>query len=150
MARYNKIYAGPATEVTPQVEEAPANVALTPGMIVTRNGSGKFILHALAGGRGRFRVVQDNYLALEGVDTAIAADDTAIGLIPLDEQFFYVRVATGNNLVKGDPLVSNGAGLLAKGSTQGHHILFWAEETYNNASGSSQLVLARVGQGTMP
>jgi hypothetical protein len=150
MPRYNKIFAGPVTEVTPQVEECLANVALTPGQIVTRNGSGKFILHATAGGRGRFRVVQDNYLAQEGVDTAIAADDTAIGLIPLDEQFYYVRVVTGQNLTKGDPLVSNGAGALTKGVTSGHHVLFWAEETYNNASGSTQLVLARPGQGVMP
>lgn len=150
MARYNKIFAGPATEVTPQVEEAPCNVALTPGMIITRNGSGKFIAHATAGARGRVRVLQDNYLAMEGVDVQVAADDVGIGLIPLDEQLFYVRVATGNNLTKGDGLVSNGAGLLAKAATQGHHILFWAEETYNNASGSSQLVLCRVAQGTVP
>lgn len=149
MARYNKIFAGPFTEATPQVLEAPANIAITPGTIATLS-SGKFIAHATGGGRGRVFVIQDNYLALEGVDTQIAANDTALGLIPLDEQLFYVRVATGNNLAKGDPLVSNGAGLLAKGATTGHHILFWAEETYNNASGASQLVLARVGQGTMP
>lgn len=149
MARYNKIYAGPATEVTPQVEEALCNVALTPGQIVTLS-AGKWVAHALAGGRGRVRVLQDNYLAMEGPDVQVAANDTGVGLIPLDEQLYYVRVATGNNLTKGDPLVSNGAGLLAKGATQGHHILFWAEETYNNASGASQLVLARVGQGTMP
>ena len=149
MARYNKIYAGPTSEVLPQVEEAPANVALTPGNIVTLS-SGKFILHATAGGRGRFRIVQDNYLALESVDTQIAANDTAIGLIPIDDQLYYVRVVTGQNLTKGDPLVSNGSGQLTKGSTQGHHILFWAEETYNNTSGSAQLVLARAAQGVMP
>ena len=149
MARYNKIFAGPLTEVTPQVEELPCNVALTPGMIVIRS-AGKWIAHATAGGRGRVRVLQDNYLALEGPDVQVAANDTGIGMMPLDEQFFYVRVATGNNLTKDDPLVSNGAGLLTKGATTGHHILFWAEETYNNASGASQLVLVRVGQGTMP
>lgn len=149
MARYNKIYAGPTSAVLPQVEEAPANVALTPGNIVTLS-SGKFILHATAGGRGRLRVVQDNYLAMESVDTQIAINDTAIGLIPIDDQLYYVRVVTGSNLTKGDPLVSNGSGQLAKGATTGHHILFWAEETYNNASGASQLVLCRSAQGTMP
>lgn len=149
MARYNKIFAGPATEVTPQVEELPCNVALTPGMVILRS-SGKWIAHATAGARGRIRVLQDNYLAMEGVDTNVAADDIGIGLIPLDEQLFYVRVATGNNLTKGDGLVSNGAGLLAKAATQGHHILFWAEETYNNNTGSSQLVLCRTAQGTVP
>lgn len=138
------------TENTPQVEEAPCNVPLTPGMIVTRNASGKFIAHAVAGGRGRLRVLQDNYLAMEGPDVAIAADDLGIGLIPLDEQLFYVRVATGNNLIKGDNLVSNGAGLLAKAATTGHDILFTAEETFNNNTGASQLVLCRAAQGKQP
>ena len=149
MARYGKIYAGPASETLPQVEEAPCNVALTPGMIVTKS-SGKWIAHATAGARGRVRVLQDNYLAMEGPDVQVAANDTGIGMIPLDEQLFYVRVATGNNIAVDSPLVSNGAGLLALGSTTGHHILFWALEAYNNTSGASQLVLARVGQGTMP
>lgn len=149
MARYNKIFAGPVTENTPQVEEAPCNVALTPGQIVILS-AGKWVAHATAGGRGRIRVLQDNYLAGENPDVQVAANDTGIGMIPLDEQFFYVRVATGNNVPKGGPLVSNGAGLLANGVTTGHQILFWAEEAYNNASGASQLVLARVGQGTMP
>lgn len=150
MARYNKILAGPPKKVDPQVEEAPCNVALTPGQIVVLNGSGKWIAHATAGGRGRVRVLQDNYLACEDVDTQIAANDTGVGLIPEDDELFYVRVATGNNLTKGDPLVSNGSGVLAKGATTGHHILFWAEETYNNTSGSSQLVLARAATGTIP
>ncbi len=34
MARYNKIFAGPATQVTPQVAEVPASVAIIPGSIV--------------------------------------------------------------------------------------------------------------------
>lgn len=149
MGRYNKIFAGPPQKVDPQVEEAPCNVALTPGQIVVLS-SGKWIAHATAGGRGRFRVLQDNYLALETVDTQIAANDTGIGLIPHADQLFYVLVATGNNLTKGDPLVSNGSGVLAKGATSGHQILFWAEETYNNNTGSNQLVLARVASGTVP
>jgi hypothetical protein len=95
-------------------------------------------------------VLQDNYLALEDADTALAVNDIGMGLIPLDDQRFAVRVATGQNLTKGDGLVSNGAGLLVKAATSGHQILFWAEETYNNASGVSQLVLASPAQGTVP
>lgn len=149
MARYNKIFAGPVTENTPQVEELPCNVALTPGQIILAS-AGKFIAHATAGARGRIRVLQDNYLALEGPDVQVAANDIGCGLIPLDEQLFYVRVATGNNVPKGGPLVSNGAGLLANGVTSGHQILFWAEEAFNNNTGASQLVLARPATGTMP
>lgn len=149
MARYNRIFAGPAKKNDPQVEEAPCNVALKPGTLVTLSG-GKWIAHAVAGGRGRFRVLQENYLVCEGVDTDVAANDTGIGLIPEDDEMFYVRVATGNNLTKGDGLVSNGAGLLAKAATQGHEILFTAEETFNNNTGASQLVLVRPAQGRVP
>ncbi|WP_168072803.1 hypothetical protein [Caulobacter sp. SSI4214] len=149
MGRYNKIFAGPPCELDVQVEEAPCNVALTPGSIILL-GSGKWIAHNTAGGRGRIRVLQDNYLACEGVDVQVAANDTGIGLIPHGDLLFYVLVATGNNLAKGDPLVSNGAGVLTKGATSGHQILFWAEETYNNTTGSSQLVLARPATGTVP
>ncbi|PZR36483.1 hypothetical protein [Caulobacter segnis] len=149
MPRYNKIFAGPPGEVDVQVEEAPCNVSLTPGQLVVLS-SGKWVAHATAGGRGRYRVLQDNYLACEDVDTQIAANDTGVGLIPHGDLLFYVRVATGQNLAKGDALVSNGSGVLVKGATSGHQILFWAEETYNNTSGSTQLVLVRPAQGTVP
>lgn len=47
MARYNKIFAGPATQVTPQVAEAPASSAIMPGSIVVLT-AGKFALAGAA------------------------------------------------------------------------------------------------------
>jgi hypothetical protein len=140
MARYNKIFAGPVTQVTPQVREAPAAVALTPGVLATYT-SGKFAL-ATAATIGKVFVIQDNYLALEGVDTQIAVDDTAIGMELLDEQFFNVRVATGNNLVIGSALTPAAAGSLALASTS-DLVVAYSEETYNNNTGSAQLVRVR-------
>lgn len=145
MARYNKIYAGPATQATPQVQEAIAAVDLLPGRIVVLDGSGEFAL-AGAATTGKVFVVQDNYLALKGVDDVIAAGNRAIGMEMLDEQFFNVRVATGNNVAKGAALTPAANGELALAALSDMVVAF-AEESYNNTSGSGQLVRARAAKG---
>lgn len=140
MARYNKIYAGPVTQVTPQVRELPADVAITPGQIIVATG-GEFVL-GTAATVGKVWVAQDNYLALEGTDTPYAIADTVIGMEMLDEQFFNVRVATGNSLVIGSALTPAAAGALALASTS-DLVVAYSEETYNNNTGSAQLVRVR-------
>lgn len=146
MARYNKIYAGPFTEALPQTAEADSAVAITPGMALVLT-SGAF---ALAGAAtvGQVYIAQDNYLTLANVDDPIAIGDTVIGLIPLPTQLFNVLVATGNNLVKGDALTLAASGLFAKASTA-DMVVGFADETYNNNTGSSQLVRMRGASGYM-
>ena len=39
MARYNKIFAGPVTEVLPQVDEVIATAAILPGQLFTHAGA---------------------------------------------------------------------------------------------------------------
>ena len=51
-------------------------------------------------------------------------------------------LATGNNLVKGSPLTTNGTGRLVLATT-GQRIVAFSEETYNNNTGSDQLVRVR-------
>lgn len=68
MARYNKIYGGPAEEVKPQVHEAICATSVLPGTAVVRT-AGAFVA-AVAASKGRMFVVQDNYLAMKGVDDA--------------------------------------------------------------------------------
>lgn len=140
MARYNKIYAGPATEVTPQVRELPAAAALKPGRLIVVT-AGEF---ALAGAAtvGKIWVVQDNYLACKGVDDDWAQDDTAIGMEFLDQHFFNVRVATGNNVAIGSALTPAANGELALAGAS-DLVVAYAEEAYNNTSGSGQLVRVR-------
>lgn len=147
MARYNKIYAGPATQPTPQVQEAIAAADLLPGRIAVLNGSGQF---ALAGAAtvGKIFVIQDNYLALKGVDDVWASGNRAIGMEMLDEQFFNVRVATGNDVAKGAALTPAANGELAIASVSDMVVAF-AEESYNNTSGSGQLVRVRAAKGYM-
>lgn len=144
MARYNKIYAGPATQVTPQVRELPAAASTVPGSLVVVT-AGKF---ALAGATtvGKVWVAQDNYLAGKGVDDAIAANDVLIGMELLDEQFFNVRVATGNNLSIGTPLTPAADGALAIAATS-DLVVAYSEEAFNNTSGSAQLVRVRAATG---
>lgn len=144
MARYNKIYAGPVTEVTPQVQELPAAASTLPGCLIVA-ASEEFAL-AGAATTGKVFVAQDNYFAQLGVDDAWAEGDTMIGMEMLDEQFFNVRVATGNNVVKGAALSPAANGLVAL-SGEGDKVIAYAEEAYNNTSGTSQLVRVRAAKG---
>lgn len=145
MPRFNKIYAGPVTEPTPQVQEALAAAATLPGLAVTLNGSGQFAI-AGAASNAKLFVAQDNYLALKGVDDAWAAGDTMIGMEMLDEQFFNVRVPTGQNITKGATLTTNATGRFVATAT-GNPIRAIAEETFNNNTGSDQLVRVRAAKG---
>lgn len=140
MPRYNKIFAGPFTEATPQARELLAAAAIKPGRLVVIS-SGKF---ALAGATtiGKVWVAQDNYLAQKGVDDDWAQDSSMVALELLDEQFFNVRVATGNNVAIGSALTPAANGELAIASTS-DLVVAYAEEAYNNTSGSGQLVRVR-------
>lgn len=144
MPRYNKIYAGPFTEATPQVQEAPAAVAILPGTLITRT-AGKFA-YATAATVGKVFIAQDNYLAMEGVDTPYAVDDRVLGMELLQDQLFYARVPTGVNVALDARLTpgANGTFILAGLSDL---VVATAEEAYNNTSGADQLVRVRAAIG---
>lgn len=143
MPRYNKIYAGPFTEATPQVQEAILGGAYLPGTFLIWNGAN--FAQAAANSLLKLFILQDNYLLLKGVDDAWTSGDRGIGMELLDEQFFNARVATGNNLVKGSPLTTNGTGRLVLATT-GQRVVAFSEETYNNNTGSDQLVRVRAAK----
>lgn len=145
MARYNKIFAGPFTEATPQVREAPAAAAITPGQLIVLS-NGKFT-PAGAATTGKVYVAQDNYLVMGGVDDAYAVDDTVIGMELLDEQFFNVRVATATNVAQDAALVPGAAGALVLAAAGAKQVVAFAEEAFNNTSGSAQLVRVRAAKG---
>lgn len=147
MARYNKIFAGPVTESLPQVQERICDASVLPGTALIEAASDKFA-QAGANSNAKVYVCQDNYLTLKGVDTAWAAGARVIGMEPLDEQFFNVLVPTGQNILKGSGLTTNAAGKFVLATT-GQRIIMFAEEAYNNTSGSDQLVRARKAQGNL-
>lgn len=146
MPRYNKIYAGPVTEPTPQVQERVLNGAYLPGTAVVESGSN--FAQAGANALTKVFILQDNYLALKGVDDAWPSGDRGIGMEMLDEQFFNVRVPTGVNVARGAQLTTNASGKFVLATT-GQRVIMIAEEAYNNTSGSDQLVRARVARNQL-
>lgn len=146
MARFNKIFAGPVDYSKPQVQERICDAAVLPGTVLIESGA-KFA-QAGASPATKFYIAQDNYLALKGVDDAWPAGDRIVGMEPLDELFFNVRVPTGQNIARGANLTSSAAGKLVIATT-GQRVLMIAEETYNNNTGADQLVRARKAQPGM-
>lgn len=145
MARYNKIFAGPFTEATPQVQEGIAAAATLPGLAVVFNGTGGFAI-AGASTNDKVLIAQDNYLTMKGVDDAWPAGDRMIGMEMLDEQFFNVRVPSGQNIAKGAKLTTNATGRFIVAAADSR-IIAIAEEAFNNTSGSDQLVRVRAAKG---
>ena len=143
MARYNKIFAGPVADNLPQVRERILNGAYLPGTAVIES-SGNFA-QAGAATASKFYILQDDYLAQKGVDDAWPSGDRGVGMEPLDEQFFNVRVPTATNVASGANLTTNAAGKFVVATT-GQRVLMIAEEAYNNTSGADQLVRARKAQ----
>lgn len=144
MARYNKIYGGPVEETKPQVHEAVCATSVLPGTAVVRS-AGAFV-PAVAASKGRMFIVQDNYLAMKGVDDAWAANDRIIGMELVDEQNFRVRVPTGNNIAQDAALTVNANGKFVPAAS-GNFVVAFANEAYNNTSGADQLVSVRAAKG---
>lgn len=146
MARYNTIFAGPATEVRPQVQELPAAAAILPGTAIVI-ASDEFAL-AGAATTGKIFVAQDNYLTMKGVDDAYAEGETTIGMEMLDEQFFNVRIATGTNVERAAALTTAANGLFVVAAA-GDAVYAYAEEAFNNTTGADSLVRVRAAKGLL-
>lgn len=141
MARYNKIFLGPVDKNKPQVRELLGDVALKPGRLVVIS-SGKWAL-AAATTVGKVWLVQDNYLALKGVDDDWLDEDRVIGIEMEDDCLYAARIANGVNITAiGTALTPGATGTLAIAST-GDLIVAYSEEVYNNNSGSEQLLRVR-------
>lgn len=150
MARYSRIHLGPARKNDPQVFEAEAGAAITPGCLIVLS-SGRF---ALAGAStiGKVWLAQENYLAQKGVDTAYTAyaagppvvrGDRVMGLEMQDDTLYAARIANGVNITAvGTALTPAANGMLGIASTS-DLIVAYSDEVYNNNTGSSQLIRVR-------
>ena len=147
MARFNKIFAGPYTEATPQVQERVCTAGILPGTALIESGAN--FAQAGANALTKVYVAQDNYLALKGVDDAWPANDRIIGMELIDDQFFNVRIATGTNVVRGVTQLTTAASGKFAVATTGQRVIAIAEETYSNSSGSDQLVRVRVARNQL-
>lgn len=145
MARYNKIYAGPVSEPLPHATEGILNGAYLPGTAVIRSGAN--LAQAGANSNEEILILQDNYLVGKGVDDAWPSGDRGVALRLLDVDLFNVRVPTGVSVVGGvTKLTTNASGRFVIATT-GQRIIAIAAETYNNTSGSDQLVRVRPAKG---
>lgn len=93
MARFNKIFLGPVDRNKPQVKELLGDVALKPGRLVVIS-SGKWAL-AAATTVGKVWIVQDNYLALKGVDDDWLDEDRVVAMEMLTDELYAARIANG-------------------------------------------------------
>ena len=147
MARLNKIYQGPAQDATPQTINAITAAAIAPGSVVFRNASGQMAAFATANGGEDIQlfIAQEAYTQGLNVDDDIPSGDTGTALRLEDDKMYAVLLLTGTNITaKGTPLAqSTTAGVLDIGTPGTDHIIAYAEEIYNNNTGSSQLVLVR-------
>lgn len=140
-ARFNKIFLGPVDKLKPQVRELIASAALKPGRLAVIS-TGKWAL-AAASTVGKVWLIQDNYLAMKGVDDDWAADSLAIGIEMQDDELYAARIANGVNITAvGTALTPGANGTLAIASTS-DLIVAYADEVYNNNSGSEQLLKVR-------
>lgn len=146
MPRYNKVYAGPVSEPLPQVQERILSGAYLPGTAVVETGNN--FAQAGANSGEKLYILQDNYLAMKGVDDAWLSGDRGVAMEVLDEQFFNVRVPTGVNILRGSKLTTNATGRFVL-ATAGQNIAMVAEEAFNNTTGSDQLVRARVARANL-
>ena len=141
MARFNKIFLGPVDDNKPQVKELLGDVALKPGRLVVVS-SGKWAL-AAATTVGKVWLVQDNYLAMKGVDDDWLDEDCVVALEMSGDNVLAARIADGVNITAiGTPLTPGATGTLAIASTS-DLIVAYSDEVYNNNSGSEQLLKIR-------
>lgn len=141
MARYSKIHLGPARKNDPQVHEAEAVAAILPGSAIVLDSAGKFAL-AVAASTGNIFFAQERYLAMKGVSEAYAAGDTVLGLHLQDDVHYAAIIATGTSVTAGAPLTLAAGGKLAL-ATGTARVVAFADETFNNTSGSDQLIRVR-------
>lgn len=145
MARYNKIYAGPVTEVLPQVHEALCSADLLPGSIVVLS-TGEWA-YAGTSTVGKVWILQDNYLLMKNTDDVVEEDDTGIGMELLPGMLFHARVANGVNVTRGAALTPGANGVLVLATGTKDMVVAFADEIYNNNTGSVQLVRVRAATG---
>lgn len=147
MARYNSIRLGPPQNNCPQPEEAIVLADTTPGTFVFKNSSNQFEAFGTeGGGEGvKLYVLNHDFVAGGQIDDVVEAGNTGIGEQLFREDFVAGLVATGNNITAIDtPLaVSSVAGVLKIGNPATEFIIGYAQEIYNNDTGSNQLVRIR-------
>ena len=118
---------------------------LKPGHFVVITSADKFNVQATSGGQDpTILLVDDKFqgdpVSGGGVDKAYTADNPAFAEFPPPGALRYVRVATGQTLVKGSQLIYNGAAALILTTGSPDKIVAISQEAITTSG--EQLVLA--------
>jgi hypothetical protein len=139
-----------------RVMEAPCQAAVTikPGMLLAFGTTNTVKPHAVAGANKEgVKVALDNLYSPPSAGIAIDATYAAGTTVPYIHgspgDVLYMLLATGNNIAKGAPLESAGAGNLRAATTPVagtplDSVIGYAEEAVNNASGSDARIRVRI------
>lgn len=131
----------------PRIERTAAVGTLKPGHFVIITSADAFNVQATSGGQDPTILVltdkfQGDPVSGGGVDKAYASGDPVFAEFPLPGSLRYVRVATGQTLVKGDQLIYNGAAALIKTTGTPSKIVAICQEAITTSG--EQLVLALI------
>ena len=118
-----------------------AHAALSPGHILQLNADDEVLKHNSAGGDGLCRVAVEDALQGNTVATAYAAAALVPNHIQRKGTKFQALLAAGQDISKGDPLMSDGLGCLTM-RTGANLILAWADEELDLSSGSTDTLMA--------
>jgi hypothetical protein len=139
-----------------RVMESPCQAAVTirPGMLLAVGTTNTVKPHAVAtGNKEGVKVAVDNLFAAPSAGAAIDATYAAGVTVPYvfgsPGDVLYMLLKTGNNIAKGAPLESGGAGNLQAATTpvagtSVDSLVGYAEEAVNNASGSDARIRVRI------
>lgn len=105
-----------------QNEDDKAAEAITPGHLVTFNGSGDLIKHATSGGECAHAFAMEREEAGQDIDTAYAIGDVVkVGVFGPGTRVNAI-VASGVSVTKGAVLMSAGNGTLAARTSTNHAV----------------------------
>ena len=132
------------------LDEAVAAAAINPGNIVEKTSAGYYQKHSTEAGFGQVAVAVEDALQGNTVDDAYAAADLVQVHILSRGIRFQALLASGNKVVIGDGLVSDGAGRLetvavAESDSTVKQILAYAEEAsdQSDSDGADTLIAVR-------
>lgn len=93
-------------------EEALAASTVTPGMLVELNADGKIAPHSVEGGVAERAYAIEDALQGGSIDKNYLADEILTYILPLPGDVVQAWLAAGENVEKGDHLISKGDGTL--------------------------------------
>lgn len=105
--------------------EATASAAITPGELLEFGGSNDLQAHSAAGGDAMPMIAVENELIGNDIDTDYPSGDQVQYDVPHTGAEYYMFLADGENVSKGDFLESDGAGALqaaGTASSSGAHV----------------------------